>query len=128
MHNSNNNNNTLSTQEKKKFLQLRRDFQKPVLGIAGYLGKTTLIEMISAVLETRGKVLRTPRGNGSWKNNLSTLEKLNCSYDYAIFEFDYQRGKNFASLLRLIKPNIAVVTNIGDAHLTYLKDAMRLAF
>ena len=127
MHNSNNNNNTLSTQEKKKFLQLRRDFQKPVLGIAGYLGKTTLIEMISAVLETRGKVLRTPRGNGSWKNNLSTLEKLNCSYDYAIFEFDYQRGKNFASLLRLIKPNIAVVTNIGDAHLTYLKDAMRLA-
>jgi UDP-N-acetylmuramoyl-tripeptide--D-alanyl-D-alanine ligase len=123
----NSNNNTLSSTEKKKFIQLRRKFLKPVIGVAGYLGKTTLIEMISSVLETRGRVLKTPRGNGSWENNLRTLEKLDDHYDYAIFEFDYQRGKNFAGLLRLIKPNIAVVTNIGDAHLTYLKDAMKLA-
>ncbi|MCB0282360.1 MAG: hypothetical protein H6627_00875 [Calditrichae bacterium] len=121
------NNNTLTSAEKRTFLQLRRNFKKPVLGVAGYLGKSTLIEMISSVLETRGKVLKTPRGNGSWENNLKTLSKLDEYYDYAIFEFDYQRGKNFAGLLRLIKPNIALVTNIGDAHLTYLKDAMRLA-
>lgn len=120
-------NQQLNIIEKKELIKLRRNYSNPVLGITGHLGKTTLIEMLSAVLESQGKVLKTPRGNGSWENNLKTLRKLSDQYDYSIFEFDYQRGKNFAGLLRLIKPNIAVITNIGDAHLSYLKDAMRLA-
>jgi UDP-N-acetylmuramoyl-tripeptide--D-alanyl-D-alanine ligase len=127
MQNTIQNDKKLSPIEKRKFIQLRRTFLKPVIGITGYLGKTTLSEMVSTVLETRGKVLKTPRGTGSWENNLKTLNKLDNQYDYAIFEFDYQRGKNFAGLLRLIKPNLGVVTNIGDAHLGYLKDAMRVA-
>ncbi len=127
MKNDNQINPQLDRSQKKTFIKLRRDFTKPVLGITGYLGKTTLIAMLSAVLGAHGKVLRTINGTGSWENNLKTLAKLNSNYDFAIFEFDYQHGKNFAGLLRLIKPNIAVITNIGDAHLAYLKDAMQIA-
>lgn len=117
----------LSIPEKRHLVGLRRNYSNPVIGITGSLGKSTLVEMISAVLESRGKILKTPRGKGLWDNNLSTLKRLDNKYKYAIFEFDYQRGKNFAGLLRLIKPSIGIVTNIGDAHLTYLKDAMRVA-
>jgi len=117
----------LSTAEKRKLINKRRNYSHPVIGITGSFGKSTLVEMLSAVLESRGKVLKTPRGRGLWENNLSTLIRLNNSYQYAIFEFDYQRGKNFAGLLRLIKPNFGIVTNIGDAHLNYLKDAMNMA-
>ncbi|KAA3617510.1 MAG: hypothetical protein D8M58_01900 [Calditrichaeota bacterium] len=113
--------------KKKELVRLRRNYSKPILGITGYLGKTTLITMLSAVLSSRGKVLKTPHGSGSWENNLETLSRLDEQYDYTIFEFDYQHGKNFAGLLRLIKPNVAVITNIGDAHLSYLRDAMTLA-
>ncbi len=127
MKNSNQSKQQLSLVKKKELVKLRRNYSKPVLGISGYLGKTTLIEMLTVVLESRGKVLKTPRGNGSWENNLKTLGKLNDNYDYSIFEFDYQLGKNFAGLLRLIKPNYAIITNIGDAHLSYLKDAMQMA-
>ncbi len=100
---------------------------KPVIGVTGYLGKTTLIEMLTTVLSTRGKVLKTPHGKGTWNNNLKTLKRLSSEFDYAIFEFDSYSGRNFAGLLRLIKPNVGVVTNIGDAHLSYLNDAMALA-
>ncbi len=117
----------LSLLEKRHFLQLRRQFMKPVIGVTGYLGKTTLVDMLSTVLSTRGKVLKTPYGRGTWNNNLKTLSRLSADYDYAIFEFDSYSGRNFAGLLRLIKPTIGVVTNIGDAHLSYLKDAMSLA-
>jgi len=113
--------------KKKELVKLRRNYSKYVLGITGNLGKTTLIEMLSVVLGSRGKVLKTPRGKGTWENNLNTISRLDDQYDYAIFEFDYQHGKNFAGLLRLIKPNVAVITNIGDAHLNYLKDAMQFA-
>ena len=128
MQNLNGSNNSLTIQEKRILLANRRQFNKPVIGISGYLGKTTLVEMLSHILEARGRVLKTPWGNGSWKNNLHTLEKLDAeTYDYAIFEVDYTGGRNFAGLLRLIKPNYCIVTNIGDAHLSYLKDAAKLA-
>jgi len=117
----------LSTEERRKFIALRREFKKPVIGITGLFGKTTTIEMLSSILSTRGNVLRSKSGQGTWKNNIQVLEKMNNNYDFAIFEFDYQQGRNFAEILRLIKPTIGLVTNIGDAHLNYLSGMVKVA-
>ncbi|MGD9899172.1 MAG: Mur ligase family protein [Calditrichaceae bacterium] len=117
----------LSHSEQKKYISLRRAFNKPVIGITGYLGKSTTLEMLSSILESRGKVLKNAHGFGNWQNNIATLEKLNSEYDYALFEFDYQRGNHFSEILRLIKPTIGIVTNIGDAHLNYLGNMMEIA-
>ncbi len=117
----------LSTEERRKFITLRRGFKKPVIGITGLFGKTTTIEMLSSILSTRGNVLRSKSGQGTWKHNVQVLNKMNDNYDYAIFEFDYQQGKNFAEILRLIKPTIGLVTNIGDAHLNYLSGMIKVA-
>ncbi|MBN2426163.1 MAG: UDP-N-acetylmuramoyl-tripeptide--D-alanyl-D-alanine ligase [Calditrichaceae bacterium] len=117
----------LTTNEKRHYISLRRGFNNPVIGITGFLGKTTTLEMIRNILETKGKVLKNSYGYGSWGNNIKTMEDLDKGYDYALFEFDYQRGNNFAEILRLIKPTIGIVTNIGDAHLNYLGGMMRVA-
>jgi UDP-N-acetylmuramoyl-tripeptide--D-alanyl-D-alanine ligase len=110
----------LSLDERKNLLSIRRKFTSPVIGVTGNVGKTTTIEMIKAVLEKKGSVLKNHNGHGNWNNNLRTLQKLSSEYDYAIFEFDFHRGQNYAEILRLIKPNIGLVTNIGDAHLSYI--------
>jgi UDP-N-acetylmuramoyl-tripeptide--D-alanyl-D-alanine ligase len=110
----------LDLEERKKLLDVRRKFRSPVIGVTGNVGKTTTIEMIKTVLDTKGQVLTHKQGHGSWENNLKTLRELSSDYDYAIFEFDFHRGENFAEILRLIKPNIGLVTNIGDAHLSYI--------
>ena len=117
----------LSTEDRRKFIALRREFKKPVIGITGLFGKTTTIEMLSSILSTRGNVLRSKSGQGTWKHNIQVLEKMNNNYDFAIFEFDYQQGRNFAEILRLIKPTIGLVTNIGDAHLNYLSGMVKVA-
>lgn len=116
----------LSSEDSKKYINLRRRFHNPVIGVSGNLGKTSTLEMINSLLESRGKVLRNTKGYGSLKNNLKLLERLSSKYDYALFEFDYQRGNNIAEILRIIKPTIGIVTNIGDAHLNYLNDVMRI--
>jgi UDP-N-acetylmuramoyl-tripeptide--D-alanyl-D-alanine ligase len=110
----------LSLEERKKLLYLRREFKAPVIGVTGNVGKTTTIGMLRAVLERHGKVLKHHHGHGNWTNNLNTLTRLSPEYDYAIFEFDFHRNNNFAEILRIIKPNIGIVTNIGDAHLSYI--------
>ncbi len=117
----------LSTEERKKYIAHRRQFKKPVIGITGHLAKTTTLEMIRIVLESKGKVLYSERGYGNWDNNIKLLDQLNNDYEYALFEFDYRRGNNFAEILRLIKPTIGIVTNIGDAHLNYLGSMMSIA-
>ena len=117
----------LDNSARKKYITIRRNFEKPVIGITGMLGKTSIIKMLSTILTTKGNLLSHPHGSGNWNNNIQSLEHLESSYDYAIFEFDYNRGNDFAELLRLIKPNIGIVTNIGDAHLTYLGHMIKVA-
>ncbi len=117
----------LSREERKNFIQLRRNFNAPVIGITGHVGKTTTREMICSVLSHHGKVLKHHHGKGNWKNNIHTLEKLSPEFDYAIFEFDFESGNRFGEILRLIKPNIGLVTNIGDAHLSYLGGMINIA-
>ena len=117
----------LSTEESKKYIALRRNFPKPVIGVTGNLGKTSTLEMIRTILAESGNVLKNSRGYGGWKNNINTLENLGPEYDYALFEFDYQRGNRFSEILRLIKPSIGIVTNIGDTHLNYLGKMLQVA-
>lgn len=117
----------LDNSTRKKYIALRRNFDKPVIGITGMIGKTSVIEMLSTILSTRGRLLNHKQGTGNWTNNIHSLEELDSSYNYAIFEFDYNRGNDFAELLRLIKPNIGIVTNIGDAHLSYLGNMIKIA-
>lgn len=117
----------LNNDDRRRFIASRRAFNKPVIGITGNLGKTSTIDILRTILDTKGKLLYPSNGNGKWKDNIQLLEKLNQTYDYAVFEFDYQQGNQFAELLRLIKPNIGIVTNIGDSHLSYLGDIMKIA-
>jgi len=117
----------LDLEERKKLVSIRRKFRSPVIGVTGNVGKTTTIKMIKTVLDKKGRVLQDNHGHGNWDNNLNTLRKLSSEYDYAIFEFDFHRGENFAEILRLIKPNIGLVTNIGDAHLSYIGGMVDIA-
>ena len=117
----------LTAKDKKKYISLRRSFKSSVIGITGNIGKTSTLEMIRCVLEKEGRVLMNRHGYGNWTNNINTLEKLSSDYDYALFEFDFNRGNNFGEVLRLIKPNIGIVTNMGDAHLSYLGNMIEIA-
>jgi UDP-N-acetylmuramoyl-tripeptide--D-alanyl-D-alanine ligase len=117
----------LSLQVKKKFVALRRAFTAPVIGVAGNVGKTTTISMINHVLSQQGKVLWNQRSYGNWQNNINLLEKLSPVYDCAIFEFDFFRSESFAEILRILKPNVGIVTNIGDAHLCYIGGMVDIA-
>ncbi len=119
--------NRLSSEDKRNFINLRRSFKSPVIGITGNIGKTSTLEMIRCILDKNGRVLMNRQGYGNWKNNIKLLEQLSPEYDFALFEFDFIRGSNFGEVLRLIKPNIGIITNMGDAHLSYLGGMMEIA-
>lgn len=100
----------------------REKFDIPVIAVIGSNGKTTTKEMVAHLLSGRFKVLKN---EGTENNHIGlplTLTKLNNSYDFAVLEAGTNHPGEIGYLAGICLPNIAVITNIGPAHLQYFKD------
>jgi UDP-N-acetylmuramoyl-tripeptide--D-alanyl-D-alanine ligase len=99
----------------------RRNYAIPVVGITGSNGKTTTKEMLACILKTRGAVLKN---EGNLNNHIGvplTLLKLNADHTAAVVEMGMSAPGEIAALARLVAPDVGVITNIGPAHLEFLK-------
>ncbi|MEZ5435799.1 MAG: UDP-N-acetylmuramoyl-tripeptide--D-alanyl-D-alanine ligase [Pseudomonadales bacterium] len=95
----------------------RRCFQGRVIGLTGSAGKTTTKEMIAAILAQQGKPLVT---QGNLNNHLGvplTLLSLSPEHDCAVVEMGASAVGEIRYLTHLVKPDVALVTNVGTAHL-----------
>ena len=95
----------------------RDDFDKPLIGLTGSNGKTTLKEMIAAILSLEGNVLATI---GNLNNDIGmplTLLRLRDKHDFAVIEMGANHFNEIAFLSQIARPDVAVVNNAGSAHL-----------
>ena len=109
---------------KKALLDLgcfyRKQFQLPVIGITGSVGKTSTKEMISAVLSGKWKVHKT---EGNFNNEIGlplTLFKLKHSHEAAVIEMGMNHFGEIHNLTCSALPDVAVITNIGTSHIENL--------
>lgn len=99
----------------------RNQFQVPIIGISGSVGKTTTKEMIAAALQTKQRVLKT-FGNMNSQIGLSLMMfELDESYDVAVIEMGISEPMEMERLCRIAQPKYAVLTNIGVSHIANLK-------
>ncbi len=95
----------------------RARFSIPVIGITGSNGKTTVKEMIAAILACQGPVLAT---KGNLNNDIGvplTLAGLSAEHSSAVVEMGANHAGEIAYLAGLTRPTVAIVTNAGPAHL-----------
>jgi len=92
----------------------------PVVGITGSVGKTTTKEMISAALETEKKVLKTIGNKNSQIGLPLMMFYLDDTYDIAVIEMGMSEVGEMRNLSFVAKPECAVMTNIGVAHIAQL--------
>lgn len=95
----------------------RQQFKKTVIAITGSNGKTTVKEMIASIIGQNQSVMAT---DGNFNNDIGvplTLFRLNDEYDAAVIEMGANHPGEIAYLTNLALPDIAVITNIGSAHL-----------
>jgi UDP-N-acetylmuramoyl-tripeptide--D-alanyl-D-alanine ligase len=89
----------------------------PVVAVTGSNGKTTVKEMIAAILAQRGAVLAT---QGNLNNDIGvplTLLRLRNEHRYAVIEMGANHAGEIAYVAHLARPTVAVITNAGRAHL-----------
>ena len=100
----------------------RSKFNIPVIGITGSVGKTSTKEMIASVLSQKFNVHKT---QGNYNNELGvplTIFSLEEEHEIAVIEMGISDFSEMTRLARIVKPDIAVITNIGYCHLENLHD------
>lgn len=100
----------------------RSRFDLPLVGVSGSVGKTTAKEMLAAVL---GRKFRTLKTEGNYNNALGvplTLFRLERQTQAAVVEMGISAFGEMSRLADIARPTVAVLTNIGDAHLENLGD------
>ena len=102
--------------------EYRRDLRLPVIGITGSVGKTSAKEMISAVLSQRLNVLKTDKNLNNQIGVPMTISRIRPEHQAAVVEMGISGFGEMSVLAKIARPDMAVFTLIGHAHLEFLHD------
>lgn len=94
----------------------RQSFNGRVVAITGSNGKTTVKEMTAAIFSEQGDVLAT---RGNFNNDIGlplTLLRMD-QEKFAVIEMGANHSGEISYLTNITKPDVAVITNAGPAHL-----------
>ena len=100
----------------------REQLTIPVIGVTGSVGKTSTKEMIAAGLSTKFHVLKT---QGNYNNEVGlplTILSIREEHQAAVVEMGINHFGEMQRLSQIAKPDISVITNIGQCHLENLID------
>ena len=96
------------------------------IGVTGSNGKTTTKELLASIFAQRYRTVKN-EGNLNSETGLPlSVFTVTKEHEVGIFELGMNRKGEIAELAAVLKPNIAVITNIGTAHIGMLgsKDAI----
>ena len=95
----------------------RRDLQQPVIAVTGSAGKTTTRELIRSVLMPLGPVQASSGNNNNDIGVPLTLLQADSSHRALVVEMGMRGPGEIARLSCCTEPDLAVITNIGTAHI-----------
>lgn len=98
----------------------RAKFHIPFIAVTGSVGKTTTKDMVSAVLSEKFRVHKTPENHNNGLGVPMALLDLSFSHQAAVIEMGMNSFGEIDNLSDLVKPDMALITNIGDAHIENL--------
>ncbi|MCI6865225.1 MAG: UDP-N-acetylmuramoyl-tripeptide--D-alanyl-D-alanine ligase [Oscillibacter sp.] len=98
----------------------RSQFSIPFVQVTGSVGKTTTKEMIASVLGVKFHTLKTAANFNNEIGTPQTLLGLSSKHRSAVIETGMDRAGQIRYLGEMVKPDIAVITNVGDMHIEYL--------
>ena len=94
----------------------RAAFHFPVIGITGSNGKTFVKEWLNHLLSPDHRIVRSPRSYNSQIGVPLSVWQMKPGDALGIFEAGISLKGEMSTLERIIRPDIGIFTNIGDAH------------
>ena len=105
----------------------RNRSEAKIIAITGSVGKTGTKEMLKSAFLSQGKTFAT---QGNLNNHIGaplSLCNFSADYEYGIFEIGMNHLGEIEPLSKLVKPDLAVITNVGPVHIEFFKDEQEIA-
>lgn len=87
-----------------------------VIGITGSAGKSTTTEMVASILKNHGPMVKTKDNLNTFVFLPSYLTRLNPNTKLLLLEMGMKSLNNIIRQCKIVKPEIGVITNVGEAH------------
>ncbi len=97
----------------------RKSFGIKLVGVTGSVGKTTTCRMISDVLKTHYRLLKTEDDMNGQVGLPYALLRLDSTHDAAVMEMGMSQYGELSRLTAIATPDIAVINSIGTAHIEF---------
>lgn len=94
----------------------RAKFTLPVIAVTGSNGKTVVKEWLYQLLHEDYNIVRNPKSYNSQIGVPLSVWLINQEHNLGIFEAGISESGEMDKLEKIIKPDIGVFTNIGEAH------------
>ena len=94
----------------------RQRFSLPVIGITGSNGKTIVKEWLYQLISKDRNMVRSPKSYNSQIGVPLSVWQLHPNHDLALFEAGISQPDEMEQLRNIIRPDIGIFTNIGQAH------------
>ena len=98
-----------------------------VVGITGSNGKTTTKDMIAAVLSKRFNVYKTQANFNNEIGVPMTILEMQPITEILVLEMGMDRAGQLHELSKLARPDVAVITMIGEAHIEFFGSRDKIA-
>ena len=98
----------------------RGEFLIPMVQITGSAGKTTTKEMVASVLSQKFSTLKTEANFNNAIGTPQTLLRLDDTHEAAVIETGMNHFDEIRYLGDMVRPDVAIITNVGDAHVENL--------
>lgn len=105
----------------------RRRVAARVIAITGSNGKTTTKTFAAQLIGRARRVLATPQNENNELGVAKLCYALDDSTEVAVVEFGSRKPGDIAQLVEIAKPDIGVLTNVGEAHLEFFPSVEALA-
>jgi len=106
---------------------LRENLSSKIISITGSCGKTSLKELTGRSLKKISKITYSPKSFNNKFGVPLSLFNLKKNDDFGIFEIGMDKKGEIDYLSKIIKPDVAVITNISYAHIKNFKNINQIA-
>lgn len=94
----------------------RKQYSCPVIAITGSNGKTIVKEWLSSLLTQSYDIVKSPKSYNSQIGVPLSVWQMSENHTLGIFEAGISKTDEMSKLENIIKPDIGIFTNIGEAH------------
>ncbi len=110
------------------FANLKRQYCKAkIVAITGSAGKTTLKNILFTSLEKYNYTYASPKSFNNHYGVPISLSNLNPHHQFGVFEVGMSKTGEINKLSKMVKPNIAVITNVAEAHIENFRNIKGIA-